>query len=77
MTLSFYPQKDFLMYSFLLRRGNLISDHPKPMYFKTSFHVHVAVVKFARLDHGDNRTKGRIGEHCLCRSFSQCGACFR
>lgn len=32
----------------------MISDHPEPMYFKTFFHIHVAVVKSARLDHGDN-----------------------
>lgn len=52
MTLSFYPPKDFLIYSSLLRKENLISGHPEPVYFKALFRIHVAVVKSARLDRG-------------------------
>lgn len=49
MTLSFYPPKDFLIYSSLLRKENSISGHPEPAYFKASFCI---VVKTARLDCG-------------------------
>lgn len=52
MTLSFYPQR--FSYLFIFAEKNLVSGHPEPTHFKTFFHIHVAVVKSARLDHGDN-----------------------
>lgn len=41
-------------YVFIFAEKNLVSGHREPMHFKTFFHIRVAAVKSARLDHGDN-----------------------